>query len=53
MRANSGGKGKHSGGDGCIREYLFRKKLTLSILTERRVFAPYGLDGGHHGVNGN
>lgn len=28
-----------------IREITFRKPMTLSILTERRVFAPYGLNG--------
>lgn len=33
------------GGDGVVRELLFRRPLTLSILTERRVFAPYGLEG--------
>ena len=42
---NTGGKGQHNGGDGVLRELLFRKTLTLSVLTERRVFAPYGLKG--------
>ena len=28
-----------------VRETLFRKPLTLSVLTERRVFNPYGLNG--------
>ena len=45
LRPNSGGKGKFNGGDGIVRELLFRAPMTLSILTERRVFAPYGMDG--------
>ena len=46
LRLKSGGRGLHRGGDGICREMLFRKTLTLSVLTERRVFAPYGLCGG-------
>jgi len=38
VNRNTGGKGKFNGGDGLIRELLFRKKLVLSVLTERRVF---------------
>lgn len=41
----SGGEGAKKGGDGILRELLFRKTLTLSVLTERRVFSPYGLKG--------
>lgn len=45
FRSDSGGKGKFNGGNGVIREIMFRANMTLSILTERRVFAPYGLEG--------
>lgn len=45
LRLNTGGGGKFRGGDGVVREMLFRKKLLLSVLTERRVFHPYGLQG--------
>lgn len=45
LRPNSGGRGRFNGGDGVVREILFRAPITVSILTERRVFAPYGLDG--------
>lgn len=45
LRPNSGGVGQFKGGDGILRELLFRRNMTLSILTERRVFAPYGLHG--------
>jgi len=45
LNAGTGGKGKFNGGNGVIRELLFRKNLVLSVLTERRVFSPYGLNG--------
>lgn len=48
----SGGKGKYSGGDGVLREMLFRKDQVLSVLTERRVLQPYGLKGGEAGDRG-
>ncbi|KAK3853136.1 hypothetical protein Pcinc_040305 [Petrolisthes cinctipes] len=53
LNPNTGGNGKFRGGDGVIRELLFRRPLTLSILTERRVFSPYGLEGGEDGLKGN
>lgn len=31
---------------------MFRKSFTLSVLTERRVFAPYGMEGGRDGIKG-
>ncbi len=52
IRKNSGGEGKFKGGDGVIREYEFLKDLEVSILTERRVFAPYGMAGGEDGAKG-
>ena len=54
LAPRTGGGGKFRGGDGVRRELRFRKDLLLSILTERRVLAPYGLGGGqcgHKGVN--
>lgn len=42
LRNHSGGRGKYSGGDGIQRHLQFRRPLQLSILTERRVFEPYG-----------
>ena len=45
LREGSGGQGGFSGGDGLIREYQFRDDLNLCVLTERRVFTPYGLHG--------
>ena len=52
LRPNSGGKGKFKGGDGVIREIEFRSPVKVSLLTERRSMAPYGLEGGEPGERG-
>jgi 5-oxoprolinase (ATP-hydrolysing) len=46
LRAGSGGKGKYHGGDGVVRDIEFRIPCQVSILSERRVYRPYGLHGG-------
>ncbi|EXJ88875.1 5-oxoprolinase (ATP-hydrolysing) [Capronia epimyces CBS 606.96] len=46
LRAGSGGVGQHRGGDGVIRDIEFRIPVQVSILSERRVYHPYGLHGG-------
>lgn len=46
LRAGSGGAGKHRGGDGVVRDIEFRIPVQVSILSERRVYHPYGLEGG-------
>lgn len=48
----SGGLGRSIGGEGVERDLLFRKPVTLSVLTERRVLQPYGLAGGEPGKRG-
>ncbi|ESO12019.1 hypothetical protein HELRODRAFT_105203 [Helobdella robusta] len=53
INEGTGGIGEFKGGDGLIREMLFRKNLILSVLTERRVFQPYGLNGGYPGKCGS
>ncbi|KAK0398342.1 hypothetical protein QR680_002542 [Steinernema hermaphroditum] len=53
LRPNSGGDGKYRGGDGVSRYIQFRRPLKLSLLTERRAFAPYGLEGGKPGASGS
>lgn len=45
LRLGSGGRGRFRGGDGVVRELLFREEALLSVLTERRAFQPYGLHG--------
>ena len=52
LRRNSGGGGLHPGGDGIIRSYRFLEKAHVSLLTERRKLAPYGLSGGQPGLTG-
>jgi len=52
IRKGSGGPGKHRGGDGLVREVEFLEPLNMAILSERRVFAPYGLEGGKPGKRG-
>ncbi|XP_064124272.1 5-oxoprolinase isoform X5 [Loxodonta africana] len=52
LRPGSGGRGRFRGGDGVIRELLFREEALLSVLTERRAFRPYGLHGGEPGACG-
>jgi len=52
LRENSGGNGIYCGGDGVVRELQFRSPVTLSILTERRSFAPNGIKGGENGLKG-
>jgi 5-oxoprolinase (ATP-hydrolysing) len=46
LRKGSGGNGQHRGGDGVIRDIEFRIPVQVSILSERRVYHPYGLAGG-------
>ena len=52
VRKGSGGKGKFYGGNGIIREYEFLNNAEVSIITERRKTAPYGINGGEHGLPG-
>ncbi|KAF4469269.1 5-oxoprolinase (ATP-hydrolysing) [Fusarium albosuccineum] len=52
IRKGSGGAGLWRGGDGCIRDIEFRMPLQVSVLTDRRVTAPYGLEGGEDGQRG-
>lgn len=48
LREGSGGAGEYHGGDGVIRDLQFlTPEMQVSILSERRVFHPYGLKGGH------
>ncbi|KAI1165541.1 hydantoinase B/oxoprolinase [Nemania serpens] len=46
IRKGSGGRGQHRGGDGVVRDIEFRIPVQVSILSERRVYRPYGLAGG-------
>jgi 5-oxoprolinase (ATP-hydrolysing) len=46
LRSGSAGKGMHRGGEGVIRDIEFRIPVQVSILSERRVYHPYGMEGG-------
>ncbi|OKL59785.1 hypothetical protein UA08_04737 [Talaromyces atroroseus] len=52
LRNGSGGAGQYKGGEGCVREIESRKPLSVSILSDRRSHAPYGLQGGEDGAMG-
>jgi len=52
IRTGSGGRGLFRGGDGLIREIEFLKPLNVAILSERRVYPPYGMKGGEPGALG-
>jgi N-methylhydantoinase B len=52
LRHGSGGSGQHRGGDGLVRELEFLTTATVTILSERRETAPYGLQGGAPGTPG-
>ena len=48
LREGSGGKGKYIGGNGVIREMQFLENMNVSILSERRIYAPWGIFGGEN-----
>lgn len=52
IRRGSGGAGRVPGGDGLVREYEFLEKTEVTLLTERRTRAPWGLQGGMAGACG-
>jgi 5-oxoprolinase (ATP-hydrolysing) len=52
LRRGSGGRGRWPGGDGIIREIEFLRPLQVSLLTQHRVVAPYGYEGGEPGQCG-
>lgn len=52
VRKDSGGNGLFRGGDGVRRRIKFMAPLQVGILSERRVFAPQGLNGGEPAARG-
>ncbi|CAM9021967.1 unnamed protein product [Wickerhamomyces anomalus] len=52
IRLGSGGDGKFKGGDGVIRDLEFRYPVKASILSERRVNQPRGIEGGENAERG-
>jgi N-methylhydantoinase B/oxoprolinase/acetone carboxylase alpha subunit len=52
VRKNSGGRGEFNGGNGCERHIEFLKPMTVSVLSNHRQIAPYGMAGGENGQTG-
>ena len=52
LRRNSGGEGKHRGGDGLIREIEILSDARVTLLADRRITPPWGLEGGQPGATG-
>jgi N-methylhydantoinase B len=52
LRRGSGGRGRHAGGDGICREIEALAPCEVTLLTERRALAPWGLAGGEPGARG-
>ena len=48
VRRGSGGAGRHRGGDGLVREYEFLAAAEVTVLSERRLNAPWGSPGRRH-----
>lgn len=52
LRSGSGGAGLHAGGEGVIREMEFLVPVQVTLTSERRIYAPYGVQGGENGHPG-
>ncbi len=52
IRRGTGGDGAHKGGDGILREIQILSDAEVTVLSERRKTAPYGLKGGSPGTPG-
>ena len=52
IRNDSGGSGEFRGGDGIRRDVEVLEDCQVTLLTERRYYAPYGLEGGEQGAVG-
>jgi N-methylhydantoinase A len=51
-RRGSGGEGRHRGGDGLVKELEMLCDAEVTLLADRRVVRPYGLEGGGEGAAG-
>jgi 5-oxoprolinase (ATP-hydrolysing) len=52
VRQDSGGSGRHRGGNGVHRRIEFLEPMTVGMLSNRRSIAPHGLQGGEDGRPG-
>ena len=52
LRRGSGGGGEHRGGDGIVREIEVLADAEVTLLADRRLRGPWGLNGGSDGAPG-
>ena len=52
IRSNSGGMGKHKGGEGVDRRMRFLEPMTVNMIAGHRIVPPYGVAGGKPGALG-
>ena len=52
VNRGSGGAGRWRGGDGTLRRIRFLEEMELTVLSQHRLIAPYGLAGGESGQCG-
>ncbi len=52
IRLGSGGKGRYKGGDGIVRKLTFLAAVELSVLSQHRKIAPFGIKDGENGQTG-
>ncbi len=52
LRRDTGGAGRHRGGDGIRRDIELLTDMDVSVLSERRSVAPHGIHGGGAGARG-
>jgi 5-oxoprolinase (ATP-hydrolysing) len=52
IRPGSGGAGRWHGGNGGVRKLRFLEPMTAAILSNNRIFAPFGMAGGEEGQRG-
>lgn len=53
IRHGSGGKGRHTGGDGIVRRMRFLEQMTVTTLGSHRRVPPFGVAGGKPGEVGS
>jgi N-methylhydantoinase B len=51
-RDGSGGRGRHPGGEGIVRELELLTEAQVTLIADRRRHAPWGLAGGENGMPG-
>ncbi|MBA4094461.1 MAG: 5-oxoprolinase, partial [Candidatus Accumulibacter sp.] len=52
IKPGSGGAGRWHGGKGGVREVRFLEPMTAAILSNNRIYAPFGMAGGEPGARG-